>query len=151
MSSFFVAIFQDLSGAQAGIRALKSLAAEGVLDLNGAAAVQKARDGKLTMNVMADDGPAVTATGTLMGGLAGLAIGALAAAVFAAGGAVFGAAAGLTNREAGLAYAKHVSDDLAPGLTAMVAEVTTQHVAVLVTRLETLGGTLIRQETVPAG
>lgn len=145
-----MAIFPDLSSAQNGIRALKDLEIEGVVGLNGAATVQKAHDGKLTMNAMADDGPAVTATGALIGGLAGLAIGPLAAAIFAAGGAVFGASAGLTNRGAGMAYAKQVSHDLRPGLTAIVAEVTTKDMAVLVARLESLGGIVTRQEAVPA-
>ena len=42
------------------------------------------------MQVMADDGPAVTATGALLFGLAGLAIGPLAAAIFATGGGFWG-------------------------------------------------------------
>ena len=106
--------------------------------------VQKARDGKLTMNVIADDGPAVTATGALIGGLAGLAIGPLAAAILAAGGSVFGASAGLTNRGAGMAFAKQVAHDLTPDLTVVVAEVTTEDVAVLVARLESVDGTVTR-------
>jgi uncharacterized membrane protein len=91
---------------------------------NGAATVTKGDNGKLTMQVMADDGPAAAATGALIGGLAGLAIGPFAAAILATGGAVFGASAGLTNRGAGLAFAEQVTQDLAPGLAAVVAEVT---------------------------
>ena len=147
MSRFVVAIFPDLSSAQGGIDALKDLAADDVIQLNGAATVQKARDGKLTMNVIADDGLAVTAAGALIGGLAGLAIGPLAAAILAAGGAVFGASAGLTNRGAGMAFAKQVAHDLTLGVTAVVAEVTTEDMAVLIARLESAGGTVTRQET----
>ena len=94
MSSFVVAIFPDVASAHEGIRVLKELASEDVIQLYGAATVTKEESGKLTMRVMADDGPAIAAAGGLLGGLAGLAIGPLAAAIFAAGGAVSGAAAG---------------------------------------------------------
>lgn len=83
----------------------------------------------------------------MIGGLAGLAIGPLAAAVLATGGAVFGASAGLTNR-GGMAFAEKVTQDLPTPLAAVVAEVTTDGVAVLVARLEAVGGTVTRQETV---
>jgi hypothetical protein len=101
------------------------------------------------MQVMADDGPAVTATGALLGGLAGLAIGPLAAAILATGGAVFGLSAGLTNRGAGLAFAEQVAQDLSPGQAAVVAEVTTDDLGVVISRLEAIGGNVTRQETVP--
>ena len=148
MSRFVVAIFPDAPSAQEGVRALRDLASEDVIQLHGAATVTKGDNGKLTMQVMADDGPAAAATGALIGGLAGLAIGPLAAAILATGGAVFGASAGLTNRGAGLAFAEQVTRDLAPGLAAVVAEVTTEDIAVLIARMEAFGGTVTRREKV---
>lgn len=149
MSRFIVAIFPDLASAQEGIRTLKGLASERVIQLHGAATVTKAEGGKLTMKVTAHDGPAVVAAGAMIGGLAGLAIGPLATAILAAGGAVFGVSAGLTNRGAGMSFARKVTQDLSPGLAAVVADVTTEDVALLVTDLEGVGGTVTRQETVP--
>lgn len=149
MSRFVVAIFPDLPGARVAIHVLKDLAAEDVIHLHGAATVTKEDSGKLTMQVMADEIPAVTATGALLGGLAGLAIGPLATAILATGGAVFGASAGLTNRGAGMAFAEQVAQDLPHGLTAVVAEVTTENVGVVIARLAALGGNVTRQETVP--
>ncbi|WP_300779394.1 DUF1269 domain-containing protein [Enhydrobacter sp.] len=150
MSRFVVAIFPDLPSAQGGIRALKDLASEDVIRLHGAATVTKGDRGKLTMRVMADDGPAITAAGALLGGLAGLAIGPLAVAILAAGGAVSGAAAGITHRAAGEAFAEQVAQDLPADSAAVVAEVTTEDVAILVARLEAVGGTVTRQDTLPA-
>lgn len=142
MNRFIVAVFPDAPSAQQGLLALKTLAAETVIQLHGAATATKEDNGKLSMHVAADDGPAVMATGAVIGGLAGLALGPLAAAVLATGGAVFGASAGLTNRGAGMAYAKRVSEKLAPGLVAVVADVTTEDPDTLEARLKSVGATL---------
>ena len=147
MSSFIVAIFPDASSAVKGQNVLNDLASRKVIQLDGAAMIKKGDEGKLIMQVTADDGPAIAATGALIGGLAGLAIGPLATAVLAAGGAVYGASAGLTNRGAGMAFAEQVTQDLAPGLTALVAEMSTEDPATLVSRLEAAGGTVTRQQT----
>jgi uncharacterized membrane protein len=147
MSRFVVAIFPDLGSALEGIRVLKDLASERAVELHGAATVMKGDRGKLTMQVMADDGPALTAVGALLGGLAGLAIGPLAAAVLAAGGAVSGAAAGLTHRGEGRAFAKKVARDLPFNSAAVVAELTAESLDILAVRLEALGGTVVRNET----
>ena len=130
---------------------LKDLASQDSIHLHGVATVTKASDGKLTMQVVADDGPAITATGAVIGGLAGLAMGPLATAIFAAGGAVFGASAGLTSRGAGKAFAEKVAQDLAPGLQAVVAEVSAGEIDGLLARLEAAGGTVTRRETLPEG
>lgn len=148
MRRFVVAIFPDAASAQEGVRALKDLASEGVIHLHGAATVTMADSGKLTMQVVADDGLALTATGALISGLGGLALGPLATAIFTAGGAVFGASVGLSNRGAGMAFAEQVAQDLAPRMEAVVAEVSIENIAVLATRLEAVGGTVTRRETV---
>ena len=145
MSRFVVAIFPDIPSAQAAIGALKGLASDGIVDLHGAATVTKDDSGKLTMQVMADDGPGVTVTGALLGGLAGLAIGPLAAAILATGGAVFGASASLTSRGAGIAFAEQVAQDLPPGLAALVSEVTTEDLGLVIDRLEAVGGVVTRE------
>lgn len=146
MRRFVVAIFPNAEGAREGVRALKDLASEDVIHLHGAATVTKGDGGRLTMQVVADDGPALAATGAIIGGLAGLAMGPLASAIFATGGVVFGASAGLTSRGAGMAFAERVAQDLAPGLEAVVAEVSTENVTTLAARLEALGGTVTRRE-----
>ena len=144
MNTCIVAIFPDIPSAQGAIHALKDLALDESIHLHGAATVTKNDKGKLTMQMMADDGPAVTATGALLFGLAGLAIGPLAAAIFATGGAVFGASAGLTNCGEGMALAKQVGQDLAPHQAAVVAEVTTNDLGSLIGHLEKLGGNVIQ-------
>lgn len=135
-----------MRSAAAGTKALIDLGSDKVIRLHGSATVTKGGDGKLSMQVTADEGHAVTATGVLIGGVAGLAIGPLAAAVLAAGGAVFGASAALTNRGAAKALAEQVSQDLALGSVAVVADVTSGHMNTLISSLEAAGGTVARQE-----
>ena len=132
------------------IRVLKGARLEKVIELHGAATVTKGDRGKLTMRVMADDGPAIAAAGIMLGGLAGLAIGPLAAAILAAGGAVSGAAAGLSHHGAGEAFAEKVAHDLPFNSAAVVAKVTAENLAILAARLEAVGGAVARQETVLA-
>jgi len=147
MSTFIVALFSDTRSAGAGTKALKDLATDRVIRLHGSATVTKGDDGKLSMQVTADEGHRVTAAGVLIGGAAGLAIGPLAAAILAAGGAVFGASAALTNRASGKVFAEQVTQDLALGSVAVVAEVSTEDLTALISRLEAAGGTVTRQDS----
>lgn len=126
MSAFVVAVFSDTSMAKEGVLALQALASNATIRLHGAAIVSKNPDGKLSMTVLVDEGHAVTAAGALIGGLAGLAIGPLAAAILAAGGAVFG--------------------DLSRDNAAVVADVTTEDMRAIIAELEALGGTVMQQE-----
>lgn len=146
MSAFVVAVFSDTSMAKEGVLALQALASNATIRLHGAAIVSKNPDGKLSMTVLVDEGHAVTAAGALIGGLAGLAIGPLAAAILAAGGAVFGASAALTNRGAGKALAEKISGDLSRDNAAVVADVTTEDMRAIIAELEALGGTVMQQE-----
>jgi uncharacterized membrane protein len=148
MRRYVVTIFPDAPSAKAGVRALKDLASSDTIHLHGAAAVTKGADAKLIMQVVADDGPALTVTGALIGGLAGLSMGPLGVAFFAAGGAVFGASAGLTNREAGTSFAEQAAEPFAPPLEAVVAEVSTVDIDILIARLVACGGTVTQEETV---
>lgn len=125
---------------------LRDLSSERSIHLHGVAIVTKDKRGKLSMNVVADEGPKVAAAGALIGGLAGLAIGPLAAAILATGGAVAGASAGLTNRGAALAFAQQIADDLQEHSVAVVAEVTTEGAAAIAARLTELGAKITQEK-----
>ncbi|MBS3649337.1 DUF1269 domain-containing protein [Pseudaminobacter sp. 19-2017] len=149
MSTFIVVVFPDEASAQRGIRALKDLNSDSSLVLHGAAIVTKNAKGKLSMHVASDDALGTVAAGTLVGGLAGLGVGLLAAAILAAGGAVFGASAALTNRSADRKIMEDVSRHLRTDASALVADVDADDMAGLESRMNALGGTVHIQDQPP--
>jgi uncharacterized membrane protein len=142
MSTFIVVTFPDEAGALQGMQSLKDLNSERSLVLYGAGIVTKNDKGNLSMHVVSDEALGVVAAGALIGGLAGLGVGLLAAAVLAAGGAVFGASAALTNQGAGKAIMEEVSRHLRSETVAVVADVNVDDMAVLESRMKALGGTV---------
>jgi uncharacterized membrane protein len=140
MSRFVVVTFEDETGAREAIETLKALDAERRLVLHGAGTVVKDAAGALSMRIVSDAGSAAVATGALIGGLAGLGVGLLGAAIMAAGGAVFGASAGLTNRGAGKKVMEEVSRRLPNNSAAVVADVDLDDLAVLEDGMKPLKG-----------
>jgi uncharacterized membrane protein len=149
MSKFLVVTFSDEARAQQGIQVLKSLSSDRSLVLHGAAVVTKDAEGKLSMHVASNDALGIVATGTLIGGLAGLGVGLLAAAVMAAGGAVFGASATLTNRGANKKLVEDVSRHLRTASAALVADVDVDDIALLGSRMKEFGGIVRRPKQAP--
>lgn len=148
MSKFIVVAFPDELGARQGLRVLKDLNSERSLVLHGAGIVTKDADGKLSMHVASDDGLGVAVPAALIGGLAGLGVGLLAAGIMAAGGAVFGASAALTNRGAGKKVMNDVSRHLHRASAALVADIDTDDKAGLESRMEEIGGS-VRHHKLP--
>lgn len=146
MSTFVVVAFSDETGLRQGIQALKDLSSDGSLVLYAAATVTKDADGKLSMQVVSDDGLAVVAASALIGGLAGLGVGLLAAAIMAAGGAVAGASAAATNRGADKKIMDDVSRNLRTGSAALVIDVDVADMAAFDSRMKAVGGAICHQE-----
>ncbi|MDW6024885.1 hypothetical protein SAZ10_24320 [Mesorhizobium sp. BAC0120] len=142
MSTFIVVTFPDEASALQGIQTLKDLNADRSLVLYGAGLVSKGEKGRLSMRVVSEEELGVVAAGALIGGLAGLGVGLLAAAVMAAGGAVFGASAALTDRGTGKAILGEVSRHLRRETVALVADVNVDDRAVFESRMKALGGTV---------
>lgn len=139
MSEFIVVAFSDEASARQGLKVLTDLKSDR-LKVHGAGIVTKDDKGKLSMEVVSDEGIRLVAVGALLGGLAGLSIGLLATAILAAGGAVSGIAAALTHRGAGEQIMKNVARQLQAATAALVADVETDDLAGLKSRLEALGG-----------
>ena len=145
MSQFVVAVFPTEAKAYDGTRAMKDLQAEGSLMLYGMAVVTKAADGKLAVKETVEKGPLGTAVGLLTGGLVGLLGGPSAAATGVAGGALIGSWSDLFDLGVGRDFLDKVARELTPGKTAVVAEVEEDGVTPLDTRVEAIGGTVMRQ------
>jgi uncharacterized membrane protein len=145
VSKFVVAVFPTEAKAYDGTRAMRDLQAEGSLMLYGMAVVAKAADGTLAVKETADKGPLGTGVGALTGGLIGLIGGPAAAAAGLAGGTLIGSWSDLFDLGVGRDFLDKVSRELTPGKTAVVAEVDEDWVTPLDTRVEAIGGTVLRQ------
>lgn len=145
MSKFVVITFPDEKKAYEGVRSLKELHAEGSLTLYSSSVVQRDSHGMLSVKDKDSEGPIGIGVGALVGGLIGLFAGPVGVAVGIGGGTALGALRDLFNLGVSDDFVDSVTRELAPGKTAIVAEVSEEWVTPLDTRMEALGGTLVRQ------
>ena len=145
MSRFVVAVFPTEAKAYEGTRAMKDLQAEGSLVLYGMAVVRKDAQGGLSVIQAAGEGPLGTGVGALLGGLIGLIGGPAGAAIGLASGTLIGSWSDLFSLGVGRDFVDKVSQELTPGKSAVVAEVEEDWVTPLDTRMEAIGGTVLRQ------
>ncbi len=145
MSKFVVAIFPDEARTHQGARALEKLHADGGITLYASAVVTRDSEGKLSARKITNEGLGGTAVGALIGGLAGLPAGPLAATIGAAGGAIIGGSADLINQRADTEFIDKISRELAPGKTAVVAEVAEDGVITFEALMAEIGGIVVRQ------
>jgi uncharacterized membrane protein len=145
MSRFVVAVFPTEAKAYEGTRAMKDLQAEGSLALYGMAVVSKDAHGGLSVIQAAGEGPLGTGVGALLGGLVGLIGGPAGAAVGFASGTLIGSWSNLFNLGVSRDFLDKVSGQLTPGKSAVVAEVEEDWVTPLDSRVEAIGGIVLRQ------
>jgi uncharacterized membrane protein len=145
MSKFVVAVFPTEAKAYEGTRVMKDLQAEGSLALYSMAVVAKSADGTLGVREAADKGPLGTGVGALTGGLIGLIGGPTGAAAGIVSGTLIGSWSDLFNLGVSKDFLDKVSRELTPGKCAVVAEVEEDWVTPLDTRMEAIGGTVLRQ------
>ncbi len=144
MSKFVVTTFGSEANAFEGTRALKELHAQGDLTLYGMAVVTKGAGGKLSVK----EGPdplAGTAVGSLVGTLVGVLGGPAGVVVGLTTGMLLGGVSDLLNVGVGTEFLDKVSRDLAPGKAAVIAEVDEDWVTPLNTRMEAIGGSVVRE------
>jgi uncharacterized membrane protein len=144
MSKFVVIVFPGEAQAYQGVRALNGLHAEGSLTLYGMAVMAKDAEGQISIKEAAEAGPLGTAVTALVGGLVGVIGGPVGVLAGAAGGALIGSLADLYNYGLGEDFVRKVSTELAPGRTAIVAELVENWTIPLDTQMERLGGTVLR-------
>jgi uncharacterized membrane protein len=144
MSKFVVVIFPDEAKAYQGTRALKELHTEGNLTVYGMAVVSKDARGKLAIKDAASEGPLGTAVGALTGGIIGLLAGPVGLVTGAVGGTVIGSLIDIVNFGVGEEFIAQVSKELTPGKCAVIAELAETWTTPLDTRMEAVGGTVLR-------
>src|SRR5215467_3368520 len=145
MDRMLVVVFDDESKAYEGSRALQQLDGDGSIAVYATRVVAKNPDGTAVVKEGADSGPLGTLTGTAVGSLVGLLGGPVGVAVGAAGGSLIGAIADLDNVRVGSDFLSDVAESLTPGKVAVVAEVDEEWTTPVDTRMEALGGVVLRR------
>jgi uncharacterized membrane protein len=146
MSKYAVVIFSDEAKAYEGMRGFKELHGEGSLTLYGIAVIAKDADGNVSVKESQDEGPVGTALGMLTGALVGVLAGPAGVAVGAAGGGMVGSMFDLANVGVGIEFVDLVGSKMKAGTAAILAEVEEYWTTPLDTRMEALGGTILRQQ-----
>ncbi len=145
MSKMIVSVFDDEQTAYSGAKALRELHSEGSISVYAAAIVSRDADGVVSVKDDADEGPLGTALGMLTGAIIGVIGGPAGVAVGTAAGGLFGASFDLLNMGVGIDFVNEVGSKLAPGKTAVVAEIEESWVTPLDTKMAELGAEVIRR------
>jgi uncharacterized membrane protein len=143
---FGVAVFHDEKAASNGSCALKELIEHGTtIDTF---VVVKSADGIISVLDRSGGDSHATAIAAMIGGLAGLPAGPLAAAMGAAGGALIGFSAEMTDRGADARFLNKISHELAPGKAAIFAGLDDHNFPLFDATMKESGGTVIRPDIV---
>jgi uncharacterized membrane protein len=137
--------FDTEQKAYEGDRALHEMHRDGSLTLYNDAVVAKEPGGKIAVRRAPDAEPIGTFGGMITGGLIGLLGGPVGAAVGLSTGTMIGAAFDLTEEGVNREFVEDAGARLEPGKAAVIAEIDEQWQAALDTRMEALGGKLLRQ------
>lgn len=158
MSKFTVTVFDNEQAAYRGSQAMLDLHHDGEVVVFAGAVITKDQNGVVNIEDAVDEGPVGTATGMMvgtligaLGGVAGAAAGASASAAAAAvaagvtGGTLGGWYSDLQNVGVDAQFLTDVGDLMQPGKSAVVAEIAEGWTTPLDTRMEELGGTVLRR------
>jgi uncharacterized membrane protein len=138
--------FDTEAKAYEGARALRAMHREGTLTLYNDAVVVKEADGKVAVREQPEGEPIATVGGMLTGGLIGLLGGPIGAAMGMGTGTLIGAAFDISREGIDHDFVEDVAAHLvAPGKSAVIAEIEESWQVPLDTRMEALGGTVIRK------
>jgi len=146
MERMLVAVFDSEAKAYEGARALQRLEDDGVISVYASRVVVKDNDGVTRVRSTEEAFPQATLGGTAAGSLIGLLGGPVGAALGAATGLALGATTDLTHARVGRDFVADVTNALAPGKAAVVAEIDEEVTAPADERLEALGGSVFRHE-----
>jgi len=145
MERMLVVIFDNESKAYEGASALRELEREGSISVYAGAVVAKDANGATRVKQIDDLGPVGTLVGTSVGGLVGLLGGPVGLAVGAASGLTVGALSDLADARVGDDFVEEATRSLATSKVAVIAEIDEEWTAPVDTRMEGLGGQVIRR------
>ena len=145
MDRIVIVVFNTEREAYEGTRALDALHAEGSITVYARAVVAKDSSGKISVKQDSDPGPLGTAVGMVTGMLVGVPMGPVGMAAGAAAGTLVGAQYDLAEAGVGFMFIDEASTHLQPGKAAVVAEIQEEWITPLDTRMEAIGGTVLRR------
>jgi uncharacterized membrane protein len=143
-NKMIVAVFDSEKKAYEGAKALRDLHAEGSITLYASAVIAKDAGGTVTVKQAADEGPVGTGVGLLTGSLIGLLGGPVGLAIGASAGTFGGILFDLAKAGVGGDFLDEASRQLQPGKVAVVAEIYEEWVTPLDSRVEAIGGVVLR-------
>jgi uncharacterized membrane protein len=146
MERMLVVIFSDESKAYEAADTLESLNEEGAIGLTGEWVLMRQQDGDVSIVKTDDTLPEGTMGGTVVGGLIGLFGGPVGVAIGAATGAAAGATADMARARLDQDFVADISGSLAPGKTALVAEINEDEPEAVDARMHALGGRIFRRD-----
>jgi len=147
MEKVITVVFNDEKQAYEGVQALRDLHRDGSITLYSDAVVAKDADGKLFVRE-GGEVPEATLFGVLTGSLIGILGGPIGLAVGASTGTLIGAAFDLTRAGISDDFLDEVSAYLLPGKAAVITELDEEWQAPIDTRMEALGGHVLRRNRV---
>ena len=145
MERMLVVVFDNEKKAFEGESALKQLEREGSFSIYAGAVVVKHADGTVSVKQLDDSGPIGTLTGTAVGSLIGVLGGPVGLAIGVASGLALGALYDADDIRVGEGFLDDVSKSLTPNKVAVVAEVEEEWTTPVDTKMEALGGTVLRR------
>lgn len=145
MQRMLVVVFDSEKIAYEGAVALRQLDAEGSITLYGQAVVVKNADGTTSIKQYDDSPPLGTLTGTSVGSLIGLLGGPVGVAIGSVSGLALGALFDLDYARVGEDFIDEATRLLTPNKVAIVAETDEAWTTPVDSRMEALGGTVLRR------
>jgi uncharacterized membrane protein len=144
MDKMIVVVFDNEAKAYEGSKALQELQDEGSINLYAKTVIARDAAGKVAVKQQGDMGPIGTAVGVLTGGLVGLLGGPLGVILGVGAGTFGGLVYDLARLGVSEDFLGEVEQSLQPGKAAVVAEVEEEWTLPVDTRLEALGGVVLR-------
>jgi len=146
MSKFIVCVFPNEKKAYEGVHAFKELHAEGSISLYDVLVVERAADGKLSMKERTyDDAFVRSGLGAVVGGLIGVFGGPPGVAIGLTAGGLLGGGHALLRGDVTDEFVEDIVEGMAPGSYAVLAEVQEDWTSPVDTRMEALGGRVLRE------
>ncbi len=145
MERMLVVVFDNEKKAFEGTSALRQLEVEDSISIYAGAVVVKHADATVSVKQLDEGVPVGTLTGTAVGSMIGLLGGPAGVAIGALSGLTFGAFYDVDTARVGEDFVEDVSKSLTPNKVAIVAEIDEEWTAPVDARMEALGGTVFRR------
>jgi uncharacterized membrane protein len=145
MEKVLVAVFDSEAKASQASRALEALADTDAIRLHASAIVTKGPGGAITIGQAHKPAPEATLGATAVGLLIGMLAGAVGLAIGAAAGLIVGSTTDMVFLKMGRDFVADVERTLAPGKSALIAQIYEEETDRVNERMTALGGVVFRR------